>query len=146
MARRPPRDKRAGDWQIRGLRWPDPPGMRGSWPSGLEERVRAAGEMTYDYKRYLDTIAVIRDLTTMPEKAGRRTTAPVENDEQHPIVPERLRMPKMRSRRQPRVHSVAAGQPGGVFREHLGSYLAARGATLVPYTDELHAHGGAVMA
>src|SRR5262252_10465172 len=28
LARRPPRDKRAGagDWQIRGLRWPDPPG------------------------------------------------------------------------------------------------------------------------
>jgi hypothetical protein len=56
--------------------------------------------MIYDYKRYFGKIAVIRDLTTMPEKAGR-TTAPAENDEQHPIVPERLRMPKMRSRPNP---------------------------------------------
>jgi hypothetical protein len=42
--------------------------------------------MTYDYKRYFDKVAVIRDLTTMPEKAAWRTT---------------LRMPKMRSRPYP---------------------------------------------
>ena len=42
--------------------------------------------MAYDYKRYFGEIAVIRDLTTMPEEAGWRTTAPAGNDERHPIV------------------------------------------------------------
>ncbi|MDO8476715.1 MAG: heterodisulfide reductase-related iron-sulfur binding cluster [Candidatus Rokubacteria bacterium] len=42
--------------------------------------------MAYDYKRYFGEIAVIRDLTTMPEEVGWRTTAPAENDERHPIV------------------------------------------------------------
>ncbi len=42
--------------------------------------------MAYDYKRYFGEIAVLRDLTTMPEEAAWRTTAPAENGERHPIV------------------------------------------------------------
>jgi Fe-S oxidoreductase len=42
--------------------------------------------MTYDYKRYFDEIAVIRDLTNMPEKAKWRTAAPAQDGEHHRIV------------------------------------------------------------
>jgi len=42
--------------------------------------------MAYDYKRYFDEIAVIRDLTTMPEEAKWRTTAPAPAGERHRIV------------------------------------------------------------
>jgi Fe-S oxidoreductase len=42
--------------------------------------------MAYDYKRYFDEIAVIRDLTTMPEEAKWRTTAPTQDGERHRIV------------------------------------------------------------
>src|SRR6266508_3332000 len=41
--------------------------------------------MAYDYKRYFDEIAVIRELTHMPDEAKWRTAAPAE-DERHRIV------------------------------------------------------------
>ncbi len=41
--------------------------------------------MAYDYKRYFDEIAVLRDLTNMPDEAKWRTAAPAE-DERHRIV------------------------------------------------------------
>ena len=42
--------------------------------------------MAYNYKRYFDDIAVIRDLTNMPEEAKWRTTAPARDDEHRRIV------------------------------------------------------------
>jgi Fe-S oxidoreductase len=42
--------------------------------------------MAYDYKRYFGEIAVIRDLTTMPEEARWRTTAPAEHAPRHAIL------------------------------------------------------------
>ena len=42
--------------------------------------------MAYDYKRYFDEIAVIRDLTTMPGEGKWRTTAPAPDGERHRIV------------------------------------------------------------
>jgi Fe-S oxidoreductase len=42
--------------------------------------------MAYDYKRYFDEIAVIRDLTNMPEDARWRTAAPPQDGERHQIV------------------------------------------------------------
>jgi heterodisulfide reductase subunit D len=42
--------------------------------------------MAYDYKRYFDEIAVIRDLTNMPEEARWRTAAPAQGGERHRIV------------------------------------------------------------
>ena len=42
--------------------------------------------MAYDYKRYFDEIAVIRDLTNMPEEAKWRTAAPAQDGERHRIV------------------------------------------------------------
>jgi Fe-S oxidoreductase len=41
--------------------------------------------MAYDYKRYFDEIAVIRDLTNMPEEAKWQIAAPAK-DERHRIV------------------------------------------------------------
>src|SRR6266545_1030873 len=41
--------------------------------------------MAYDYKRYFDEIAVIRDLTNMPGEARWHTAAPAK-DERHSIV------------------------------------------------------------
>jgi Fe-S oxidoreductase len=42
--------------------------------------------MAYDYKRYFDEIAVIRDLTNMPEEVKWRTAAPAQDGERHRIV------------------------------------------------------------
>jgi len=42
--------------------------------------------MAYDYKRYFDEIAVIRDLTNMPEEMKWRTAAPAQDGERHRIV------------------------------------------------------------
>lgn len=42
--------------------------------------------MAYDYKRYFDEIAVIRDLTNMPEETKWRTAAPAQDRERHRIV------------------------------------------------------------
>jgi Fe-S oxidoreductase len=42
--------------------------------------------MAYDYKGYFDEIAVIRDLTNMPEEAKWRTAAPTQDGERHRIV------------------------------------------------------------
>jgi heterodisulfide reductase subunit D len=42
--------------------------------------------MAYDYKRYFDEIAVIRDLTSMPAEAKWRTSAPSAAGERHRIV------------------------------------------------------------
>jgi len=42
--------------------------------------------MAYDYKRYFDEIAVIRDLTNMPEDVKWRTAAPAQDGERHRIV------------------------------------------------------------
>jgi len=42
--------------------------------------------MAYDYKRYFDEIAVIRDLTNMPEEVRWRTAAPPQDGERHRIV------------------------------------------------------------
>ena len=42
--------------------------------------------MAYDYARYFGEIATIRDLTTMPEDARWRTTAPAQEGERHAVV------------------------------------------------------------
>jgi heterodisulfide reductase subunit D len=42
--------------------------------------------MAFDYKRYFDEIAVIRDLTNMPEEVKWRTAAPAPDGERHQIV------------------------------------------------------------
>ena len=42
--------------------------------------------MAYDYKRYFDEIAVIRDLTNMPEEVKWCTAAPGQDAERHRIV------------------------------------------------------------
>jgi Fe-S oxidoreductase len=42
--------------------------------------------VAYNYGRYFSEIATIRDLTTMPEDARWRVTAPAETDERHAIV------------------------------------------------------------
>jgi len=42
--------------------------------------------MAYDYKRYFDEIAVIRDLTNTPEEARWRTAAPAQDGERHRVV------------------------------------------------------------
>ena len=42
--------------------------------------------MAYGYNRYFGEIAVLRDLTTMPEEVRWRTTALADNDGRHPIV------------------------------------------------------------
>ena len=42
--------------------------------------------MAYDYKRYFDEIALIRDLTNMPEDVKWQTAAPAKGGEHHRIV------------------------------------------------------------